>query len=227
MSVNAITAQRAMAFISMYSLSDRASGPRMAAVFHRGAMSQAIDVMPDQVARYKAAGVNDHLGKPLDKARLFACVDRWGRARKSERGEVGANAIPAPPAAAVRDSAIWDDTVEMLGLDSVHRFAGTLKDSLTANHWKYGSETDTNLLSKAAHACVSLSGQLGFTEISVASRALENACLAGVGIEAALGAFQQASSRVLIELSRLVERPRPQSGETDDHPPAVATAGIA
>jgi signal transduction histidine kinase/DNA-binding response OmpR family regulator len=196
----------------------------------RGAIpivAMTANVMPDQVTRYKAAGVNDHLGKPLDKARLFACLDRWGRARKSERGEVGADAIPASPAAAVHDSAIWDDTVEMLGLDSVHRFAGTLKDSLTANHWKYGSETNTNLLSTAAHACVSLSGQLGFTEISVASRALENACLECVGIEVALGAFQQASSRVLIELSRLMEGPRPQSGETDDHPPAAATAVIA
>ena len=35
------------------------------------------NVMPDQVARCLAAGMDDHIGKPIDPARLLQILERW------------------------------------------------------------------------------------------------------------------------------------------------------
>ncbi|WP_244432043.1 PAS domain S-box protein, partial [Rhodopseudomonas sp. B29] len=35
------------------------------------------NVLPEQVARYKSAGMDDHLGKPINRVELLACVAKW------------------------------------------------------------------------------------------------------------------------------------------------------
>lgn len=41
-------------------------------------IAMTANVLPDQIQRCLEAGVDDHLGKPINTAALLACLDRWG-----------------------------------------------------------------------------------------------------------------------------------------------------
>jgi CheY-like chemotaxis protein len=40
-------------------------------------VAMTANVLPDQIARFKAAGMNDHVGKPFQVGELLAAVARW------------------------------------------------------------------------------------------------------------------------------------------------------
>ena len=40
-------------------------------------IAMTANVLPDQIQRCRDAGVDDHLGKPINTAALLACLDRW------------------------------------------------------------------------------------------------------------------------------------------------------
>jgi PAS domain S-box-containing protein len=40
-------------------------------------VAMTANVLPDQIQRCRDAGVDDHLGKPINTAALLACLDRW------------------------------------------------------------------------------------------------------------------------------------------------------
>jgi CheY-like chemotaxis protein len=40
-------------------------------------VAMTANVLPDQIARFKQAGMNDHVGKPFQAAELLATIARW------------------------------------------------------------------------------------------------------------------------------------------------------
>jgi PAS domain S-box-containing protein len=42
-------------------------------------VAMTANVLPDEVASFRAAGMDDHVGKPVDRETLYATVDRWLR----------------------------------------------------------------------------------------------------------------------------------------------------
>ncbi|HEY8381185.1 MAG TPA: PAS-domain containing protein [Microvirga sp.] len=59
---------------------------------HVPVIAMTANVLPQQVAQFRAAGMNDHVGKPFKRDELFAAIERW-------RGADG-GAIRTPNAAA-------------------------------------------------------------------------------------------------------------------------------
>ena len=95
---------------------------------HRDERDRAVDRAPeDQAALTKNFLADKLYALDRDKAEFCYQVCRTIDARRIVEIGTSYGVSTLYLAAAVRDSAIWDDTVEMLGLDSVHRFAGTLK----------------------------------------------------------------------------------------------------
>lgn len=124
------------------------------------------------------------------------------------------------------DPSVWNALVDMLGLERVQRFAEHLQSSLVDGCWANDASAGTKPLAAAAHACVSLSGQLGFATLSAASRNLETACLNGTGAESALDAFDLARLHTLIELERLLASPsRDSAARPDDR--VMASQSVA
>jgi CheY-like chemotaxis protein len=44
-------------------------------------VAMTANVLPDQIATCMAAGMDDHLGKPINPGRLLEMVARWGQAQ--------------------------------------------------------------------------------------------------------------------------------------------------
>lgn len=40
-------------------------------------IAMTANVLPDEVSRFRQAGMDDHVGKPFDRATLYATIDRW------------------------------------------------------------------------------------------------------------------------------------------------------
>jgi CheY-like chemotaxis protein len=40
-------------------------------------IAMTANVLPEQIARCLEAGMNDHIGKPINPARLLEVLDRW------------------------------------------------------------------------------------------------------------------------------------------------------
>jgi len=164
-------------------------------------IAMTANVMADQIARYTAASMDACIGKPIDKNALLAAVARWGGR------DLGG--VEDPPSRERGTLPICDMEVlqalrKIAGDERVVRFARALRASLDARAWEAGTEPAA--LGEAAHAMVSLGGQLGFSELANSARALETACLERGDVEAALCTFRAARGRASAEIDELVAR---------------------
>ncbi len=57
---------------------EASSGPRIPII------AMTANVLPDQVARCLEAGMDDHLGKPINLPRLLEALDRWSAPQEDE-----------------------------------------------------------------------------------------------------------------------------------------------
>lgn len=151
------------------------------------------NVFSQQIARYREAGMNDHLGKPVRRDALLAMVERW-----AERAE-GAEALS--PRAAERDTRepVLDDAcqgelVTLIGRDKVRELLTRLADDLRARFRSAALAT----LRADAHNIVSSAGLLGFAALSAAARKLEQTIEAEGDVAIAL-------SQLLAERARAIE----------------------
>jgi PAS domain S-box-containing protein len=66
-------------------------------------IAMTANALPNDIARFRAAGMNDHVGKPFDPAQLHAVIDRWQpeQSRAEPTDETPASAAPAAPAPAL------------------------------------------------------------------------------------------------------------------------------
>jgi CheY-like chemotaxis protein len=48
-------------------------------------IAMTANVLPDQIARFRQAGMDDHVGKPFQAAELLATVARWASSSRLDR----------------------------------------------------------------------------------------------------------------------------------------------
>ncbi|RED21282.1 PAS/PAC sensor hybrid histidine kinase [Rhodopseudomonas thermotolerans] len=160
------------------------------------------NVLPEQVARYKAAGMDDHVGKPIARAELLACVARW-----LDGGIVDVPSGPLAPVAAspdldapVHDHAAVEDLRLFASDEDIAGFATQLRDAIARIRVQWPHHIDTTelddesrrALASTVHKTVSLAGQLGFSQLAAACRRMEIACEPNRDIPDAFAALHAA-----------------------------------
>jgi PAS domain S-box-containing protein len=141
-------------------------------------------VMADEIQRCLDAGMNDHVGKPIDVATFFATLARW-----TPSGAVEASR-PLSKTARARDENILP---ELAGIDvaaGLQRTAGNkqlyrdlliqfaIKHESTGNKITEAIESgDRKLVERLAHSLKGVAGNLGVDQIFILAGTLESAIL--------------------------------------------------
>jgi len=139
-------------------------------------------VMADEVQRCFEAGMNDHVGKPIDPEALFATLARWTRAQPREapnlpsRATNGGDEIILPAVDGVDVPAGLERTAgnKRLYRDLLVQFAA--RHESTGNRIKEAAESgDHNQAERLAHSLKGVAGNLGINQIFVLAGTLERA----------------------------------------------------
>ncbi|QZN98521.1 PAS domain-containing hybrid sensor histidine kinase/response regulator [Chenggangzhangella methanolivorans] len=151
-------------------------------------VAMTANVLPEQIVRFRAAGMDDHIGKPFKQAELCAAVERWAGAIVEEDAEPS-DAGPSAP-----DPLDWTQFGELtsllgdasargllakleveigtrLGDASLARGRGDASSPAPAH-----DDLAKDGLAGDAHAIVSAAGLIGFGDLSRACSELERAC---------------------------------------------------
>jgi CheY-like chemotaxis protein len=147
------------------------------------------NVLPQQIASFKAAGMQDHVCKPFKRADLLDAVDRIGRHDSVERNiaRLDEQAL---------DTAAFDELVQLLGKELMEIQLRALVKQLEHFLQKSRNGPEINLV-RDAHQLVSSGGMLGFSELSASCRAFEIALVTGEGVDESVKAAQLAAERAL------------------------------
>ncbi|MBY0296601.1 MAG: PAS domain S-box protein [Methylobacterium sp.] len=151
-------------------------------------VAMTANVLPEQVAALREAGMDGHVGKPFKRADLAAVIARY-RAKRAE----GAEGRVDPAAfAAVHD---------LLGAERVDGLLALLAAELA--HRVDGTDPDRDQLGRDAHAMVSAAGMLGFANLSALCREIEQAAREAHDLGPLLARFGAARRTALAEIARL------------------------
>ncbi|NYZ23675.1 hybrid sensor histidine kinase/response regulator, partial [Azospirillum oleiclasticum] len=125
-------------------------------------------VLPDDVERCRAVGMNGHIAKPVEREELLATVQHWlGNAA----GRPAADQPENPVLAQLEADMGRTETAHLLDL-----FLEALPDRLRSADT---DRPDWTRVGEDAHAMVSLAGNLGLSDLMAVSRALAEACRSG------------------------------------------------
>jgi len=135
-------------------------------------IAMTADAMESDRERCLAAGMNDHVAKPIDRTHLLETVARW----------LSATPKLPQPAAEMLDAELLD--TEVLGQLALDLDAELLADvirefveeTLARAERIAASGADLASLAKEAHTLKSTAGTFGARYLSAAARALELAC---------------------------------------------------
>jgi PAS domain S-box-containing protein len=171
------------------------SGP----VQHIPIIAMTANVLPEQIARFKEAGMNDHVGKPFRPTELLDAVERW-------QPEIVMTEPYTVPARGQEghglDRAIFDELVDLIGEQRSFALLGRL-EKLLSSRCEGPPATDLTQIASEAHAMVSVAGMLGFKELSDASREVERACLTGAPVEDLLDTCRHLCESALADIAAL------------------------
>lgn len=167
-------------------------------------VAMTANVLPQQVRAFRQAGMNGHLGKPFSRDGLLTTVE--SHLSRAVPDEVTKG--PVTPDDASFDAATFHQMRSLLGAERTAAWLASLKEQLEALLTDtLDPSPDREALARRAHALVSHAGSLGFTEISLLSRALEEACVGGRGFGEELRAARVAGAAALRTLDRLDHEP--------------------
>jgi CheY-like chemotaxis protein len=139
-------------------------------------------VMADEVQRCLEAGMNDHVGKPIDPEAFFGTLARWARARPGEAVNLESRATSAgdeiflPELAGIDVAAGLERTAgnKRLYRDLLVQFAD--RHESTGNRIKESNESgDHNQAERLAHSLKGVAGNLGINHIFALAGNLERA----------------------------------------------------
>ena len=115
-------------------------------------------VLPQQVKTFLEAGMNDHIGKPIDFAKLLDRVRRW-------QPSADEHSVSAQPDGSDFDRSSFDAFVLAVGADKASRIAHAFLDRLSDAFKSTLSESQ-----REAHSLVSTAGVLGLNGFVAACR---------------------------------------------------------
>jgi DNA-binding response OmpR family regulator len=150
------------------------------------------NVYAEQVAGFLEAGMNDHVGKPMERAELLRVVERWVMSGADETGGSELAAV---------DRGVYDGVLELIGPSRVQDLLERLKAQLLAFPDTSMANLDRTVLAASAHDLVSTAGMMGFSKLSAVSQELESVCRDGSSVERSLKQFDAARDQVLAEIT--------------------------
>ncbi len=122
-----------------------------------------------------AAGMDGHLGKPIDRDALLAAIDRWAVART---GTAAAHAADEPVFDTDAVAALQDE----LGTDGLNEVVDACIEDLAPRLDRLSvAGADRRLLAFEAHALLSLSGSVGLRQLATLTRRLSAAANGDTG----------------------------------------------
>ncbi|RYC33149.1 PAS domain S-box protein [Lichenibacterium minor] len=145
-------------------------------------VAMTANVFPEQVRAFREAGMDGHLGKPLNRAQLHAAVARW-----TAGSGAGPAALPFDEAAYAQlgtylGPARLDDVLSRLAASLPQRFSpGSVAIPDDLRRWKAD-----------AHVVLSVAGMAGLSDLAARSRALEAAVPGSDGYATCLEAVRAA-----------------------------------
>ena len=189
------------------------------------------NAMTGDQERYLAAGMNDYLSKPIDRARMLARIDRWTRSGLADPTPAAPVAVPAAPEPSgdgppVIDTLALQQIIEDFGIDDArdlvqafledtrHRVATIAAAAATVT-------VDTVVLERETHTLKGNAGQLGLAQLATLANEVVIRCRTGRGLEArdraatVSGCFDTAVAQLDREMSRLSEQAKDQGPSPD------------
>ena len=164
-------------------------------------VAMTANVLPQQIAALRAAGMDDHVGKPFRRADLYATIARWTGPQRARR----VPAPVAPPASetqnTVLDAAVYAALKEGFGPARVATLLDLMGSELRDRFRT--AETDRVQAGQDAHALISAAGMLGFTRLSGLCREIEAAALGGADLRPLLQRLEVHRAEVLGAIRKL------------------------
>lgn len=151
-------------------------------------VAMTANVMPGQVATFRDAGMNAHVGKPFKRAELYGTIDRLiAQTSLHDRGQSRETAEPdLPKVASVLDREAFASIAERMGSERVRILLGLLETEILGRFRQiegdgqrgpvHSSAIDRVQLAHDAHSMISAAGILGFQAMSDLCREIEAAC---------------------------------------------------
>ena len=162
-------------------------------------IAMTANVLHDDVARFRDAGMNDHIGKPFKHDELFATVERWQGCVTEQAFEAASSGLMA------FDVVAHAELVGLTGTAIVANWRAQLAEALRAGPLNEGFDL-TPVADRVAtiHQLISQAGMLGFVELSQGCAALEAALhLDPTASSASLSKVRQASETALAVIKEL------------------------
>ncbi|WDQ97693.1 ATP-binding protein [Devosia sp. J2-20] len=158
------------------------------------------NVVVEEIARFKRAGMNAHVGKPFERDVLLAQIERVIDGREALKSD-----DVSPPT-----SPELVKLIAVMGQERVDQLLVRFETQLLAAGVGDASADGAESEKVTAHKLISTAGLLGFTKLSDAARQLETAHLAQADLLVPRMRFQQERHAVLSALDEMkFEGPKP------------------
>jgi DNA-binding response OmpR family regulator len=157
-------------------------------------------VLPDELERCRAAGMDDHLAKPVDRRTLLSMVARWAGQAEPKMGTV----VAVSEEVRVIDDEVLTENELLIGRDQMTAMAQAFEKGLGERVAAMAAGRDNlDLVAGHAHELVSHAGNFGLGELCGCSRAVEAACRRGdrAEVELLLTRLAEASDRAREQLT--------------------------
>jgi signal transduction histidine kinase/HPt (histidine-containing phosphotransfer) domain-containing protein/ActR/RegA family two-component response regulator len=156
-----------------------------------------------------AAGMTDHLPKPIDPARLAAVLGRHAGTAGPVEDAAPADADPGPTARRAIDLAYVDLLVESLGTEKVRQLLLEFPEHVRPCRQHLAAARDgrdLDAVRAAAHTIHGIAANLGLVDLAETSGHLEEVCLAGAA-DSALTLCAQVEAALDVTLRELQDLP--------------------
>ena len=147
------------------------------------------NVLPQQIAEFREAGMDGHVGKPFVRGDLLDTIDRWTGERRDSEGS-----RPVPEAAAL------DAIAEVVGRERVLGLLKSLAKELDARFGSLAAPPLREGVAQDAHAMIAAAAMLGFVDLARLCREVEAACRAGHDFDRILADLKAHSAAVVEEI---------------------------
>jgi signal transduction histidine kinase/CheY-like chemotaxis protein/HPt (histidine-containing phosphotransfer) domain-containing protein len=158
-------------------------------------IAMTANVLPQQIAMFREAGMSDHVGKPFKRDALAAVIQRW------LPDETVGDDISS--AALLFDQTAYEAILEMVGPDGMANLLDRLAAQLREPIDEHAPEHRCEVLQRYAHKLVGATGMLGFEGLSTLCRELEDACASGSELGNLLHRLNAARAAALIQIGKL------------------------
>ena len=182
-------------------------------------IAMTANVLADDVRSFKAAGMNDHLGKPFKRKQLLDKVVYW------LHSEPSGNRLEVQKVTSDQDSPLVigqetiDEICSTMGREWFIQGLTELKDQL-GHAFQDGSAeaADRDVLARQAHMLVARAGILGFPELSQLCSAVEQACRRGEAVGPPLARARAAALQAQAAASQLLRKLNAETPNANEDP---------